>query len=75
MSRSRKKPIVTSSPKIDKDFAHKRVRRRVKVELGKPEPDEELLELDIRGMGQEEFGTKLDFSLCDEETVDKCSRK
>jgi hypothetical protein len=60
MSRSYKKPIVVLTHKIDKDIAHKQVRRRVKAELDKPEPDEFIIEADTRDLQLEEWGTKID---------------
>jgi len=74
MSRSRKKvPIVTSTPKIDKDTAHKKVRHFIRTELNKPEPDEVKIEFDTTDLGEEEWGTKIDWSGTDFE--DKSLRK
>jgi len=82
MTRSRKKPIVVLTSKIDKDTAHKQVRRRVKAELSKPEPDEILIEADTTDLGLDDWGTKFDFRYTDpgeyfptEETIKKASRK
>ncbi len=66
MSRSVKKPIITSSGKIDKKQAHKQVRRRVKAELDKPEPDEFVIHADTRDLQLEEWGTKFDLRFEDE---------
>jgi hypothetical protein len=74
MSRSRKKvPIVTLTSKIDKDTAHKKVRHFIRTELNKPEPDEVKIEFDTVDLGEEEWGTKIDWSGTDFE--DKSLRK
>ena len=82
MSRSTKKAIITSSPKIDKDQAHRQVRRRVKAELQKPEPDEFIINADTRDLQLEEWGTKFDFRFSEEgdfyptkKDLDKSKRK
>jgi len=62
MSRSWKKPFVVCSHQIDKGTAHRRLRRRVKAELGKPEPDELIVEFDTRDLSLEEWGTRLDMT-------------
>ena len=78
MSRSHKKPIIQSSHQIDKDKAHRQVRRRVKVELQKIEPDLCIIEADTKDLGLEEWGTKFDFRFDDWDFLDdveKYSRK
>ena len=76
MSRSKKKPIITITPKVDKDTIHKRVRRKVKAELDKPEPDLDILDTDTRDI-DEEWGTKFDlrYDWDDEEDIEKATRK
>ena len=76
MSRSRKYPVLTITKKIDKEKAHRKVRHKVKEELAKPEIDEIIIESDTRDIGEEEFGTKIDFMYeGDEEDKEKASRK
>lgn len=75
MSRSRKYPIWVCSNQIDKGKAHRAVRRRVKAELSKPEPDELVIEFDTRDIGKEDWGTKFDYALDDEEDKARASRK
>lgn len=58
MSRSRKKPYVQLTHQIDKDYAHKAVRTKVKAELRKENPDLLIIEADTKEMGKEEWGTK-----------------
>jgi len=70
MSRSKKTPIIVMSKKIDKNFAHRRVRRRVHVELTKSEPDPTILEATPRTLGDEEWGTKIDFRFVDPDEDD-----
>lgn len=67
MSRSIKKAFVTCSKRL-KDNAHSIVRRRVKEELRKEEPDILIIESDTREMGLEDWGTVfgLEFD-CDED--------
>ena len=60
MSRSYKKPIIQLTHSIDKAIAHKQLRRKIKAELDKAEPDECIIDLDTRGAGLEEWGTKFD---------------
>lgn len=81
MSRSYKKPIVTCNNQIDKDKAHKALRRMVKSELDKPEPDLLKLESDTRDIGEENYGTKYGFHYVDpdnegdKKSKDKMERK
>jgi hypothetical protein len=66
MSRSKKKPIIQLTHQIDKDIDHRRVRRRVKVELAKfEEPDIIIIEGDTRDFGLEELGTVLGYHTAD----------
>ena len=85
MSRSKRKPFHVLSSKIDKDYAHKAVRCKVKCELKKAEPDELIIEADTKEMGKEEWGTKFGYefmaNLSEEERIeiqkdkDKATRK
>ena len=79
MSRSYRKPYSVLSNQIDKDQAHRQVRRRVKVELEKPEPDIGIIEMDTREFDLEEWGTCLGVEVADEytseEDIKKASRK
>ena len=65
MSRSFKKPVVKISPKIDKDIVHGQVRAAVRAELNKQEPNELIIESDVRDLGLEDMGTKLDYIYID----------
>lgn len=65
MSRSFRKPIVTCTGQIDKNTAHKAVRRLVHTELNKPEPDLTKLDADTRDIGAEEWGTKFGYLYVD----------
>lgn len=69
MSRSFKKPVVTCSNQIDKDKAHRALRRMVKSELDKPEPDLTKLDMDTRDMGDEQWGTKFGYIYVDPDDV------
>ena len=60
MSRSFKKAFVTISKKMS-DKARSIVRRRVKEELKKEEPEILIIEADTREMGLEDWGTKYGF--------------
>lgn len=59
MSRSFKKPVHKITPQIDKNFAHKKVRKKIKQELASNDPDLINLDMDTRDMGVEEWGTKV----------------
>ena len=61
MSNSYRKPYHRLNNQIDKKKAHRQVRKRVKQELTKEEPDEFILEADTRDLGLEEWGTKYGF--------------
>ena len=65
MSRSYRQPVVVSTPQIDKDIAHRQVRRAVRAELTKLDPDPIIIEADTREMEKEEWGTKIDFIYID----------
>ena len=67
MSRSYRKPFITLTNQIDKDKAHRRVRKMVKAELNKPEPDLIKIESDTRDIGAEEWGTKFGFLFVDKD--------
>jgi hypothetical protein len=56
MTRSFKKAFTTVSKKMA-DNAHSIVRRRVKEELKKEEPDVLIIEADTKEMGLEDYGT------------------
>jgi len=79
MSRSFRQPVAVISPKIDKTVDNKRLRRKIKMELNKPEPDPLLIEEDTTMF--EEWGTKLDYIYIDPddtrmiETQNKLKRK
>ena len=78
MSRSYRQPVMTCSGQIDKDKAHRQVRRAVRAELDKPEPDEYLIEFDTRDLGVEQWGTKFGYIFDDyghPEEAKKLSRK
>jgi len=75
MSRSKKAPILVYSKKIDKSTAHRQVRRKVKAELDKPEPDEFIIEFDTRDLQLEEYGTKLDMTYNPEWDTDDSQEK
>ena len=60
MSRSKRYPIQRISTHIDKDVDNKRVRRAIKQELSKPEPDEVKIEEDTREMGFEDLWAEKD---------------
>jgi hypothetical protein len=65
MSRSKRKAFHTLTNQIDKDKAHRRVRRMIKAELDKPEPELIKLDADTRDIGAEEWGTKFGFIFVD----------
>ena len=76
--------MIVLTPQIDKDNAHKAVRRAVKAELQKPDPDPLIIEADTREMGKEDWGTKYGYDtskiLNDDDDWDadfknRCSRK
>ena len=75
MSRSRRYPMGVVSNQIDKDKAHRRVRKFVKQTLQKMDLDDPPIidiEADTRSIGAEEWGTKFGFDtscLIDEERV------
>jgi len=75
MSRSKRYPMHTVSNSIDKDKAHRRVRKRVKQTLQKMDLDDPPvidIEADTRSIGAEEYGTKFGFDtscLIDEERI------
>lgn len=81
MSRSRKHPTVTCTPQIDKNTAHKRVRREVKAYLNHCDLidiDVCMTEADTRSLKCEDWGTKFGFDCYDEEykeDIEKYSRK
>ena len=56
MTRSFKRAFITISKKMS-DNAHRIVRRRVKEELRKAEPDVLIIEADTKEMGLEDYGT------------------
>jgi len=56
MTRSFKRAFITISKKMS-DNAHSIVRRRVKEELKKAEPDILIIEADTKEMGLEDYGT------------------
>lgn len=56
MTRSFKKAFTRVSKKMS-DNVHSVVRRRVKEELKKPEPDILIIEADTKEMGLEDYGT------------------
>ncbi len=70
MSRSHRKPVVTLTNQIDKNTAHKAVRRLINAELNKPEPDLTKLDADTRDIGAEEWGTKFGFIYVDPDDED-----
>jgi len=74
MTRSYRKPYHVLSTKIDKDFDHKKVRKRVKQELLKDEPDLCIIEGDTKELGLQEWGTKFGYEflgdLSEEERVE-----
>ena len=75
MSRSKKKPIIQLTHQIDKDTAHKKVRRKVKSELDKPEPDLAILFTDTNDV-DDEYGTKFDLRYdCDDDDRKNAERK
>ena len=70
MSRSWRKAIYKLSQQIDKLRAHKRVRRLVRMELAKPEPELTLLDADTREIGAEDWGTRIDMEYDNYEGVE-----
>ena len=58
MSRSKRIPMIVCSHQIDKDKAHRRVRRRVNVALQSQDFEAIDLLADTRDVGAEEWGTK-----------------
>lgn len=76
MSRSHKKPIIVCTKQIDKSIDHRKVRRRVRAELSKPDPNENVLQADTRELGLQEHGTKLgfDYLSTDPEEMEKARR-
>ncbi|HPD32640.1 MAG TPA: hypothetical protein PLL20_21835 [Phycisphaerae bacterium] len=84
MSRSRRKPVVVLSPKIDKDVVHGQVRAHVRDALLKAvdEPDCPILDADVKDLGLEDWGTKFDYQYMDPDQAiraqdrrDKAGRK
>lgn len=88
MSRSTKYPMWTLTGKIDKDFAHKQVRKHVNSVLQTMDYNDPPIidiEADTRSLGIEEYGTKFGYdfmgSLGEDERVEfeedqkKCMRK
>ena len=70
MSRSKKKPIIVCSTKVDKDIVHGQVRAKIRAELQKDEPDHQVLESTIKQFGLEDLGTVFGFDFlggCSEE--------
>lgn len=64
MSRSRKFPMAVMTNQIDKDKAHRAVRKRVKQSLAVidlEDPDIISIEGDTRSLGYEDWGTKFGF--------------
>lgn len=64
MSRSKRYPVHVLTSQIDKDKAHRRVRKRVKQTLQTMDLDDISvidIEADTRSIGAEEYGTKFGF--------------
>ncbi len=76
MSRSIKYPMYTLSRRFS-DNVHRRVRKKVKAELRKGNPNIEIIEGTPRTMGMEDWGTKMGFDttkLLDEIEQESCQR-